>query len=129
MALHRDIYWVGKQWTVTGSGLQLIDQKRTGEFDVDLLRLWEDGLLESMRAKAWVNSDDFARGLSIARARYPRPPGNEVSPEVKAPTSEAGPPAKTVKSVQPEKPRIEFHMRIRGVRAKFLKPWRIRTRK
>jgi hypothetical protein len=28
MALHRDIYWVGRQWAVTGYGIQACDQKK-----------------------------------------------------------------------------------------------------
>ena len=30
MALHRDIHWIGRQWAVTGHGMQLIDQKLKG---------------------------------------------------------------------------------------------------
>ena len=30
MALHRDIYWVGRQWAVTGFGIQAIDQRLKG---------------------------------------------------------------------------------------------------
>ncbi len=51
MALHRDIYWVGRQWTVTGFGLQAVDQKQKGKFDIEASRLWEDDVLESMRAE------------------------------------------------------------------------------
>jgi hypothetical protein len=32
MALHRDIYWVGRQWAVTGAGIQAVDQKRRRGF-------------------------------------------------------------------------------------------------
>jgi hypothetical protein len=51
MALHRDIYWVGKQWAVTGSGIQACNQKQKGKFDIEAARLWEDGVLESARAE------------------------------------------------------------------------------
>ena len=43
MALHRDIYWVGRQWAVTGHGMQTVDQKLKGEFDIEASRLWEEG--------------------------------------------------------------------------------------
>ena len=49
MALHRDIYWVGRQWAVTGYGIQACDQKQKGQFDIEASRLWEDGVLESVR--------------------------------------------------------------------------------
>ena len=49
MALHRDIYWVGKQWAVTGYGLQAVDQKQKGKFDIEASRLWEDGVLEKLQ--------------------------------------------------------------------------------
>ena len=42
MALHRDIFWVGRQWAVTGFGLQAVDQRLKGAFDVEGTRLWED---------------------------------------------------------------------------------------
>jgi len=40
MALHRDIYWVGRQWAVTGYGMQAVDQKLQGKFDIEASRLW-----------------------------------------------------------------------------------------
>jgi hypothetical protein len=46
MALHRDIYWVGRQWAVTGYGVQACDQKQKGQFDIDASRLWEEDVLE-----------------------------------------------------------------------------------
>ncbi len=36
MALHRDIYWVGRQWAVTGFGVQAVDQRLKGAFDVEV---------------------------------------------------------------------------------------------
>jgi hypothetical protein len=74
MALHRDIFWIGRQWAVTGHGMQLIDQKLQGFFDVAATQLWDDGLIEGMRAKEWLNAADFEKALGVARARYPRPP-------------------------------------------------------
>jgi hypothetical protein len=81
MALHRDIYWVGRQWAVTGYGMQAVDQKQKSKFDIEASRIWEDGLVESLRAEAWFNSEDFSKGLSIARQRYPEPPRTAAAPE------------------------------------------------
>ncbi len=74
MALHRDIYWLGRQWAVTGYGMQAIDQKQKSNFDIEASRLWEDGLLENLQAQPWFNPEDFSKGLVVARARYPEPP-------------------------------------------------------
>ena len=107
MALHRDIHWIGRQWAVTGHGMQLIDQKLKGFFDIEAVRLWDDGLIETMRAKEWLNIADFDKGLEIARARYPESPRNVTpSPEenivaalVIAP---AAPPAQALQSEEPK---------------------------
>ena len=74
MALHRDIYWVGKQWAVTGYGIQACDQRQKGQFDIEASRLWEDGVLESLRAEPWLNREDFDKALAAARKHYPEPP-------------------------------------------------------
>ena len=65
MALHRDIYWVGRQWAVTGIGLQAVDQRLKGAFDIEIARLWEDELPQRMRALAWLNIDDFNKALEL----------------------------------------------------------------
>ena len=62
MPLHRDIHWIGRQWAVTGHGMQLIDQKLQGFFDIEVDRLWDDALIESMHAKEWLNSGRFRQG-------------------------------------------------------------------
>ena len=80
MALHRDIHWIGRQWAVTGYGMQLIDQKLKGFFDIEAIRLWDDALIETMLAKEWLNKADFDKGLAIARARYPGSRGNVAQP-------------------------------------------------
>ncbi len=80
MVLHRDIYWVGRQWAVTGHGLQACDQKQKGKFDIEAARLWDDGLVETMHAKEWLNAADFDKGLEIARKRYPGQPSNAAEP-------------------------------------------------
>jgi hypothetical protein len=74
MALHRDIYWIGRQWAVTGFGVQAVDQRLKGAFDIETARLWEDDLPRRMRSLAWLNADDFNKALEIARARHPEPP-------------------------------------------------------
>ena len=70
MPLHRDIHWIGRQWAVTGHGMQLIDQKLRGFFDIEASRLWEEPLIETMRAKEWLNVADFDKALEVARKRY-----------------------------------------------------------
>jgi hypothetical protein len=83
MPLHRDIHWIGRQWAVTGLGMQLIDQKLKGFFDVEASRLWEEALIEAMRAKEWLNVADFERGLEVARKRFPQA-GVTPSPPIEA---------------------------------------------
>ncbi len=73
MALHRDIFWIGRQWAVTGSGMQAVNQKLLGQFDIETARVWDDDWLDILRAQPWLNAEDFAKGLAVARARYPEP--------------------------------------------------------
>src|SRR6058998_3082927 len=83
MALHRDIHWIGRQWAVTGYGMQAINQKHGGQFDIEIAHLWDNGLLEAVSEQKWFNADDFAKGLAIARKRFPgapRPPEPEPPP-------------------------------------------------
>jgi hypothetical protein len=138
MALHRDIYWVGRQWAVTGYGVQAVDQKLKGKFDIEASRLWEDGLSESVRAEQWFNAEDFDKALAAARKRYPGPPRKARPPEA----SVLGP-IETVlretgsKQTNPKEPAIEalkppvqkFDMRIDSWPAKFVRQWRIRVRR
>jgi hypothetical protein len=143
MALHRDIHWVGKQWAVTGSGMQAVDQKRKGKFDIEISRLWEDGLLESMQSLSWLNSEDFSQGLALARARFPDPSPMAVPAKEKmaAPAKEKVARQQASAVVEPPKPAVEppkpavrqpverkFEMRVQGWPAKFLRPWRVRMR-
>ena len=81
MALHRDIYWVGRQWAVTGYGVQACDQKQKSQFDIEVNRLWEDDVLEGLRAHKWLNIEDFDKAISIARKRFPEPPRKIAPPE------------------------------------------------
>jgi hypothetical protein len=124
MALHRDIYWVGRQWAVTGHGIQACDQKQKGQFDIEASRLWEDGVQESVRALKWLNSEDFDKAVSVARKYYPEPPRKTPLPEklVSPPDEAVAPPE------SPKPPVRTFEMRTEGSHAKFQPVWRIRTR-
>jgi hypothetical protein len=124
MALHRDIYWVGKQWAVTGSGIQACDQKQKGKFDIEASRLWEDGVLESLRAEPWLNREDFDKALAAARKHYPEPPRATV------PLTESI--SRVAPSAPVEPPKLapqRFDLRIDSGSAKFLPLWRIRIRR
>lgn len=134
MALHRDIFWVGRQWTVTGYGVQAVDQKQKGQFDIAISQLWEDGLAESMHGEGWLNREDFDKALSVARARYPQPPRQAAPPEPPAPPApllEASPShARESAPVEAPKPSVQrFAMRVEGWPAKFVRPWRARVRR
>ena len=96
MALHRDIFWIGRQWAVTGHGMQLIDQRLMGDFDIEVARLWDDDLIERMHAKEWLNAADFDKGLAVARTRHPQPQAES--------TSVAAPPAPVIEPVTPPPP-------------------------
>ena len=86
MALHRDIYWVGRQWAVTGHGMQADRPEAEGQFDIEVRRLWDENLIESLRANEWLNAEDFDKGCG-ARARsatrFPEPPPEAVRTAIK----------------------------------------------
>jgi hypothetical protein len=136
MALHREIFWVGKQWAVTGYGMQPVDQKRKGKFDIEASRLWEDGLFENLRAEKWLNIEDFDKALAVARKHYPEPPRKSVPPEKTAPpeeraetvSKETSPKPKETPVQKPEPTLQKFAMRVEGWPAKFVPMWRIRIR-
>ena len=76
MPLHRDIYWVGKQWAVTGYGMQAFDQKLKGAIRYR-------GFPDLGRGCAWTLLRDAkmvqrrglrTRRLAVARKHYPEPP-------------------------------------------------------
>jgi len=69
MTLHPDIYWLGRQWAVTGFGIQAIDQKRQGQYDVELARVGEEGLAAPLREFDWFDADDFEQAVLQARKR------------------------------------------------------------
>ncbi len=131
MALHRDIYWVGRQWAVTGYGMQAVDPKLKGQFDIEASRLWEDGLSESLNAGGWLNAEDFAKALAVAQTRYPQPPGKVPDPPQESALSlstasglNGGAPTEPPHPLAPR-----FAMRIERWPAKFLRPWRARIRR
>ncbi len=120
MALHRDIYWVGRQWAVTGSGLQAVDQRRNSQFDIAIAELWKDDLTECMRSHAWLNADDFDKALAAARKRFPAPPHKIAVPEHGAPRAGDPPPSAAPPAVPP------LQVRAEGRLARFFPQWRIR---
>ncbi len=158
MALHRDIFWIGRQWAVTGFGMQAINQKHNGEFDIPIERLWDDDLSGTLSAQKWFNAEDFDKGLAVARARYPQslarqaapkpakmppqssvgiaPPvpvvvaleASEIAPSELAPASKA---VLSPETVNPEKaaPPPPFRMSLLGHPAKLLRVWRARRRR
>lgn len=129
MALHHDIFWVGRQWAVTGHGIQAVDQKQKGKFDIEASRLWEGGLAEPMRAEGWLNIEDFDKALAVARTRFPQPPA------MVAPLRHSISQAKQASQVredpieQPKPAPQGFDMRVEGCSARFVRPWRIRVRR
>lgn len=130
MALHRDIYWVGRQWAVTGYGMQAVDQRLKGQFDIEASRLWEDGLSDSLNAEGWLNSEDFAKALSVARARYPQPREVPETSQDSASGSTLTLDLNDVVPTEPPKPPApRFVMRIERWPAKFVRPWRARVRR
>jgi hypothetical protein len=104
MALHRDIFWIGRQWAVTGHGMQLIDQRLMGAFDIEVARLWDDDLIAGMHAKEWLNAADFDKGLAVARTRHPQAASaSVVAPPVPAIETIAQP----LPATKPEVPKFE----------------------
>jgi hypothetical protein len=122
MALHRDIYWVGKQWAVTGLGIQACNQKQKSRFDIEASRLWEDGVQEAVRAEKWVNTDDFEKAVAVARKYYPEPPRTPPKAEAAPPPRPSRVPEPVLKPAAPK-----FDMRFEGLGGKLTPVWRIRT--
>ena len=142
MPLHREIFWVGRQWAVTGHGMQAVDQKQKSKFDIEISRLWDDDLLDGLSAERWFNLEDFNKGLSMARARYPEPPRTAKPPPREVVTLKESAPIqpskpqprpelpKPVADVEPPKPAAaKFAMRAEGWGAKFTSMWRVRIRR
>ena len=157
MPLHRDIHWIGRQWAVTGHGMQLIDQKQKGLFDIEAARLWDEAVIEGLRAQQWVNVVDFDKGLEVARKRH-KGQSRAAAPEAMimqaapvaslvaappivpvAPALEVATPPRVARTMEsaPQKPEAieseksaprEFQMQFLGF-AKFVRPWRVRMKK
>jgi hypothetical protein len=120
MAMHRDIFWVGRQWAVTGFGVQAVDQRLRGILDIEVGRLWDDDFVQSRRSKPGLNLQDFDQALAVARMRYPR---QGARPTIDLPLEllvaeepELSPP--------PVPPALA--LRAEGRLARFLPQWRIR---
>ncbi|WP_213287473.1 hypothetical protein [Bradyrhizobium sp. sGM-13] len=137
MALHRDILWIGRQWAVTGHGMQLIDQRLMGAFDIEVARLWDDDLIARMHAKEWLNAADFDKGLAVARTRHTQPETGSAPVAAALPAIEpvaasspkpvdASPPSLPVESAQQASP--DLQMKIDGG-ARFARPWRVWIKK
>jgi hypothetical protein len=151
MALHRDILWIGRQWAVTGHGMQLIDQRLMGAFDIEVISLWDDDLIDRMRAKEWLNAADFEKGLAVARTRHkllepgsepiaaPVPAVDAVAPPpplklelpaaaepLQAAPAAAMPPPAPIELAQPAS--SDLQMKIDGA-ARFARPWRVWMKK
>ena len=134
MALHRDIFWVGRQWAVTGYGIQACNQKQKGQFDIEGARLWEHGVQESLRAEAWLNVEDFEKAVEVARKYYPEPPRTAASaepeiPDLKKPDSKAALNQEHRTEPPQEIAAQSFELRVDGWPAKFVQSWRINTRR
>jgi hypothetical protein len=69
VVLHRDVYWLGKQWAVTGYGIQAVNKKLEMKFDIEAHRIWEEGLDEALTSESWFDREDFTEALGIARRR------------------------------------------------------------
>jgi hypothetical protein len=144
MALHRDIYWVGRQWAVTGFGIQAIDQRLKGSFDIEMAGVWDEIAVERIRALPWLNAAHFDKALEIARARHPEPARKKlplvesvlkmIQPAPAEPQKAAPPPlvAEAAEeepvSAEPAPLRVDplpaLHMEHAS--AKFLQMWRVR---
>jgi hypothetical protein len=119
MALHRDIFWIGRQWAVTGTGIQAVDQRLRGVLDIDIARLWDEDLVQSRRAKPGVNAADFDKALTVARERFPQTPASDP---IDAQLEALGVVETPV--VSPVVPAMK--LRAEGRLARFLPQWRIR---
>jgi hypothetical protein len=151
MALHRDIFWVGKQWAVTGYGMQAVDQKQKSKFDIEASRVWEDDLLDILSDQRWFNAEDFNAGLVVARAKYPETPARKkakesarvaVAPAKAEPRVAAKAEAKAepftggttnatlnvkAKAEPKKRPVAQFNIRAERWPAKFTRMWRVRV--
>jgi hypothetical protein len=105
MPLHRDIHWLGRQWAVTGHGLQLISQKLNGAFDVEIAHLWHEPLLATVQAQAWLDKSDFDKALELARTRFA---DAQSASAASADTDPVLPLIKSILAEPPQKPPPRF---------------------
>lgn len=133
MTLHRDVYWVGQQWAVTGHGIQACNQRQRGKFDIAAERLWDDGVQDAVRNLGWVNKEDFDKAIATARKYYPEPPRKAAPPRkpAPAPPPEVSPPIQVAPAPDPQAAKLvtpKFDMRFEGVVARLRPVWRVRMR-
>lgn len=69
MSLHRDIYWLGRQWAVTGYGIQAVDQRRFGQHDVEAARIGDDEVIAALETFGWFDVEDFREAVRQAQQR------------------------------------------------------------
>lgn len=119
MALHCDIFWVGRQWAVTGAGIQAVDQRLRGVLDIDVARLWNDTYVQSRRAKPGVNVEDFDKAVTVARERFPETPAS--APFVAQLKALGVIDAPVASPIVPA-----MHLHAEGKLARFLPQWRVR---
>lgn len=74
VVLHRDVFWLGKQWAVTGYGVQAVSKKHNMKFDIEVSQIWGDDLDAPMRDLPWFNAQDFAEAVERARKRAKEEP-------------------------------------------------------
>jgi hypothetical protein len=133
VALHRDIYWVGRQWAVTGFGMQACNQKQKSAFDIEASRLWEDGATDKVRAEPWLNTEDFDKALAIARKHFSESPPKAIASEQSVPllmeTSSNEPSEQQIAAETPTPAVQKFELHVEAWPAKFVRPWRIRIRR
>jgi len=65
MALRCDIFWLGRQWAVTGYGIQAVNKKLDMKFDIEASRLLEEGLAGPHAFRALVRLGGFHRSLRV----------------------------------------------------------------
>lgn len=80
VVLHRDVFWLGRQWAVTGFGIQAVSKKHKMRFDIDVSQIWNDDLDAPMRGEPWFDAADFAEALAKARQRANEAPQTFVAP-------------------------------------------------
>lgn len=69
VVLHRDVFWLGSQWAVTGFGVQAVSARHEMKFDIEASRIWEDNLADALSQHDWFDRADFEQALAFARKR------------------------------------------------------------